>query len=699
MRKNKSKKPIAYILVFVLLLSITITTSIADTVTYSDMPTDWRNAPIQYAIDNSLLVGLNGKIDPNGYLTRAQMATIMTKAFGATQLGDVSSFKDVPLTAWYHDYVAKAYKMEILLGGNNLMTPENNITREQAFTVLAHALKLTTTDYTSLNKFKDKDKINSMYKSEVAALAQVGYINGSGGILNPTDFITRAQFAAVIQNIIKSYISTAGTYTTVKNGSLLIKVPGVTLKNVTVSGDLIIGDGVGTGDVTLDNVKVAGRTIVRGGGNNSIHVINGSSLTGTVIIDNVNNEVRIVTDSGTIIEKIEAGSQVVLEGRFGDIVVVGESGITVELKGQADSMVIESPGANVTISGTVTTVETTAGATNTVINVAAGGSVTNVIASGAGTQIEGSGTVTTVQANANNVSVDTSNTTVNATAGTTGVTAGGQTVAAGSTGNSSGSTGGGSPVTVNPVTSVSFTKSGGGTINSTKSGSDYEIDLSGESGVITGFKVNSTPLADKLIFNSIENPVTGTGDGTFSFTGGNNSLIEAFIGVDFDGDINISTIRDVLNGSIKNKVKIYDGATLIKEISLVIIIDDIDLEASSINKFFNCFTINSTADSAITATIKPGKDAEPIFTGFGFIQLMKDIVTVPAGYSYDGVRVSNDGVTYTPVGFTKVDADIIQELADTVGAPLGTLGQLEGIYVQVKATKGADEIITTVIFE
>ena len=218
--KVTSSKILALLLTLAMLLSMMITTATASTNGYSDIPTDWRKGPIEYAIANGLLVGNEGKVDPDGYVTRAMMATIITKAFGATEFADISSFTDVPTTAWYCGYISKAYKMKILLGGNNLMTPENNITREQAFTVLAKALKLSTSDYSSLNRFTDKNKINNMYKSYVAALAEANLINGSNGILNPTDYITRAQFAAVMQNIVKSYIGTAGTYTTVTEGSL-----------------------------------------------------------------------------------------------------------------------------------------------------------------------------------------------------------------------------------------------------------------------------------------------------------------------------------------------------------------------------------------------------------------------------------------------------------------------------------------------
>ena len=254
---------------------------------YVDIPTNWAKNAVEYAIENGILVGYNGKINPDEPLTRAQMVAMVNRAFGSTAKADISKYTDIPANAWYKDDIAKAVKMGIIFGNGTVMKPEDKITREQAFAILARALKLSSTDYSSLNRFTDKGQIADMFKGEISALAAGGYVVGNNNLLSPKENITRAQFAQVMYSIIKSYINKAGTYTTVADGSVMVNVPGVTLKDVTVTGDLIIGDGVGTGDVTLDRVKVVGRTVIRGGGKNSIHVINGSALTGTVIIDNV----------------------------------------------------------------------------------------------------------------------------------------------------------------------------------------------------------------------------------------------------------------------------------------------------------------------------------------------------------------------------------------------------------------------------
>lgn len=126
------------------------------------------------------------------------------------------------------------------------MNPNDLITRQEVFVILARALKLQS-EATVKTSFSDVNEISDWAKGEVYALANAGYVKGSNGKLNHRGLITRAEFAQVMSNIISQYISVAGTYTAAAAGSIMINVPGVTLKDLTVTGDLIIGDGVGGG--------------------------------------------------------------------------------------------------------------------------------------------------------------------------------------------------------------------------------------------------------------------------------------------------------------------------------------------------------------------------------------------------------------------------------------------------------------------
>lgn len=231
---------------------------------FSDMPNDWSTPALKKAVENGLLTGSNGMIMPKSNLTRAQMAAILVRAFGANKLVNVSMFSDINTSQWYFKDISKAYAMGIFQGTGDKMNPEKYITREEVFTVLARALNLDPGKETSNWKFRDSTEISSWAKTSVAAMIEAGYITGSGGMLNPKANMTRAEFAALMDRIAKYYIRKEGTYTGTYDGSVMITVPGVILKDVTINGDLIIGDGVGDGEIILENVTILGRTIVRG---------------------------------------------------------------------------------------------------------------------------------------------------------------------------------------------------------------------------------------------------------------------------------------------------------------------------------------------------------------------------------------------------------------------------------------------------
>jgi len=252
----------------VVLMIVSSISALAANAEFTDWPDDWSSTALEAAVDNGLMSGSGGKIRAKDNLTRAELATIINNAFGAVDKADISNFTDVEVGAWFYDEIAKAVAMGTFTGsGDNKMRPRDQITREEALVVLARAFKLTAGSTAALNKFTDAGQVSSWAAAEVAALVAAGYVNGNGSQLNPKSNITRAEFAQVMFNIVKTYIRTAGTVTTVVPGNVVISVGGVTLENLTIQGDLIIADGVDMGTVTLNNVTITGRVVLRSDAN------------------------------------------------------------------------------------------------------------------------------------------------------------------------------------------------------------------------------------------------------------------------------------------------------------------------------------------------------------------------------------------------------------------------------------------------
>ena len=177
------------------------------------------------------------------------------------------------------------------------MQPDRAITRQEAIAVVARALQLNLDDYakTDLSKFADAKEVSAWALPYMRAMVAAGYVHGRTQGLVPQANITRAEFAQLYFNIIQSYITKSGSYTKDYKGNLLVRTKDVELKDMSIDGDLIIGNGVADGKVTLSNVKISGRLVVWGGGTAAVYCSNGTTAA-EVIACRVDGPVKIIFD-------------------------------------------------------------------------------------------------------------------------------------------------------------------------------------------------------------------------------------------------------------------------------------------------------------------------------------------------------------------------------------------------------------------
>ena len=310
----KRKRILAMILAVVSCLSLAVGASAANMTTrkatdFKDYDrTAWYAEAVSAAVDNGLLYGKSSTIiDPNGAMTRAEMAAIINRSFGCYVKADISKYTDVAKSKWYYDDVAMAVQMGTYNGrSNSAMAPDAPISRQEAMTVVARALELDYDAYakTDLSAFSDRSDISSWALPYVRAMIGADYIHGRGKILAPQDNITRAEFAQIFYNIIGTYIVTKGTYVKDIKGSALIRTDEVALQNMTVDGDLIIGCGAADGKIVLDNVIVKGRLLVWGGGTKAVYCNNGSQMP-AVVVDRVDDAVKVIYDRDSTLAVID----------------------------------------------------------------------------------------------------------------------------------------------------------------------------------------------------------------------------------------------------------------------------------------------------------------------------------------------------------------------------------------------------------
>lgn len=402
-QKMKCKKTLALVLAGTMLLPSGAFA--ADLSRFNDFPNDWSSNALEKAVDHGLLNGSNGKIDGQGLLTRAQMAAIVSRAFGATKSASLKDYRDMLPDAWYYNDMGRAVQMKAFQGADGLLHPDDSITREEAFVVLARAFALTDGRSASLNDFSDNSAVSSWASGSLSALVENGYVNGANGRLNPKNNITRAEFAKIITDMAASYADSSSIANQTVDGNLIVRADGASLSGVTVNGDLIIADGADK--VSLDGVKVTGRIVIRGASTEAS--LKNCSAGKGALVSNPNGAASLSVSGGSV-GTVTAKSDLVVSGSVDNIVIAEKAALTVQ----------------------------------------SGASVGSVTVSAAGASVSGAGTVSAVQANANNVTVSTKNTKVTAASGVSGVKAGDKTVDAGKTGtvgtapSSGGSSSGGS---------------------------------------------------------------------------------------------------------------------------------------------------------------------------------------------------------------------------------------------------------------
>jgi hypothetical protein len=179
-------------------------------VSFADVSTaDWYYAPVTFCAARGITAGTTATtFSPNATVTRGQFIVMLLRAYGIEPDSNPSSnFADAGNT-YYTNYLAKAKDLGISAGvGNNLFAPDQQITRQEMFTLLYRALNVldelpAATSSKTLSSFSDAASVSDYAKDAMTALVQGGVIAGSDGKLNPQGQSSRAQMVQVLYNLL-----------------------------------------------------------------------------------------------------------------------------------------------------------------------------------------------------------------------------------------------------------------------------------------------------------------------------------------------------------------------------------------------------------------------------------------------------------------------------------------------------------------
>ena len=182
-------------------------------VEFVDVPqNEWYVGAVDYAVRNGLMGGTSANaFEPESAMTRAMLVTVLWRYEGKP-MGYQNTFSDVNAKSgsWYIDAVAWAAANGIVGGvGNNKFDPDGNITREQMATILYRYVKkkgIDTGKRGDLSAFPDGGKVESWAKDALQWTVAEKIIGGSEGYLLPQGNATRAQVATILMRYIENIV-------------------------------------------------------------------------------------------------------------------------------------------------------------------------------------------------------------------------------------------------------------------------------------------------------------------------------------------------------------------------------------------------------------------------------------------------------------------------------------------------------------
>lgn len=190
---------------------------------FSDVASSaWYKAAVDFVVDKGLFNGTGqAKFSPDTPVTRGMFVTVLGRLYGVdTAIYKESGFSDVNVTAWYGPYATWAAENGIVSGvGNGRFDPDGLITRAQMARMLYGCSKFageeTADDASSLEPSSDEISFQNADTSAVDSFSDAGsvpdwavdsmkwavskgLINGMDGKLAPSGNATRAQAAAIL---------------------------------------------------------------------------------------------------------------------------------------------------------------------------------------------------------------------------------------------------------------------------------------------------------------------------------------------------------------------------------------------------------------------------------------------------------------------------------------------------------------------
>lgn len=167
-------------------------------------PDEWYAEGIRYVLEHGIMNGMGkAMFAPGGKITRAQLATILWNMEKRPETPYTTSFSDVKSGDWFVGAVSWAVGKEYMNGvGSGKFDPNGELTREQLATILYRYASEKGKGFKGVNQFKlnfpDANQVSQWAVEPFCWMTFNGIMNGKDGKLAPKDGATRAEIATVL---------------------------------------------------------------------------------------------------------------------------------------------------------------------------------------------------------------------------------------------------------------------------------------------------------------------------------------------------------------------------------------------------------------------------------------------------------------------------------------------------------------------
>ncbi|HBV99394.1 MAG TPA: hypothetical protein DEF36_20435, partial [Desulfotomaculum sp.] len=181
---------------------------------FKDVESHWAKEVVNDMGSRLVISGIDQEnFAPDRYITRAEFAATMIRALGLKAGSGASGFDDVKSSDWYNGYIKTAAEYGIISGyGNGSFGPADRITREQAMTMIARAMKITGLkaelesgeEEKLLSVYEDGEVAAEYARSSIAKCIKTGVVSGKSSTeIAPKESISRAEVAVMVKRLLQ----------------------------------------------------------------------------------------------------------------------------------------------------------------------------------------------------------------------------------------------------------------------------------------------------------------------------------------------------------------------------------------------------------------------------------------------------------------------------------------------------------------